>query len=166
MNNIKIKYYLRLCIHVSSSSLSIASMTDYTREATNSNQQPTNQPPTPHVQDTNPAFPHPHTRYRVVPIKKENILKGSDLLIASQLSDQIASPLFWHVIPTLKTEGNNANVYGPSENTFKSFEDRDGHFDDVYSLNREPSHSVKAAGVNVFYVLNYLHVCISSLFDI
>ncbi|KAJ2930760.1 hypothetical protein H1R20_g6345, partial [Candolleomyces eurysporus] len=95
--------------------------------------------------------------YRVLPIKKQDIREGLELLVDPQ--DDLASPQGWHPSGTTVTAGNNVVAFKSSEDNTTSQSSSDLIFDYTYNTSQAPSTAlnVDAARTNAFYVVNTVH---------
>ncbi|KAJ7461624.1 Fungalysin metallopeptidase-domain-containing protein [Mycena latifolia] len=109
------------------------------------------------------AFVNAHSGkfYRVLPIYKQNLTEGFELLENPQ--DLFSSPLGWHndgTTATNDTSGNNALVYYDQTLTNTTVQSAPGL---VFNYTQDPSISPSekmnpdAARTNVFYILNTMH---------
>ncbi|RXW23414.1 hypothetical protein EST38_g2442 [Candolleomyces aberdarensis] len=95
--------------------------------------------------------------YRVLPLKKQDIRQGLELLVDPQ--DTLASPQGWHASGTTVTAGNNVVAYKSSQSSTTSQSASSLIFDYTYNTSQAPSTTlnVNAARTNAFYVINAVH---------
>ncbi|KAJ6617312.1 Fungalysin metallopeptidase-domain-containing protein [Mycena sp. CBHHK59/15] len=99
--------------------------------------------------------------YRVLPIYKQNVLSGFELIENPQ--DTVSSPLGWHNDGTTNsndTSGNNAHVYFDASLSNTTTQSSPGL---VFNYTQDPDvapsagMNLDAARTNVFYIVNTMH---------
>ncbi|KAI0042801.1 hypothetical protein FA95DRAFT_1499587 [Auriscalpium vulgare] len=99
--------------------------------------------------------------YRVLPIQKETLLEGFELLVDPQ--DTVASPDGWHsdgTTTTNTTAGNNAIAFKSSQSTGTTAASSSPlTFDYTQDAAQDPTvaANIHAAVTNAFYVVNTIH---------